>query len=162
MIDKQIIIDGIDVSECKFFRNGICASPINPKCKLCVEISEKMCYYKQLLRKEQEFETLASQLDFEVQKKECLEQECEELKQTLIEIKEIAEPYKITIKKICVNCKKYDSCLACCCKDIKCSKYTTPKTKACEEFTYLDELIPNILANNILQKISEVLKDEQL
>lgn len=31
--------------------------------------------------KEQKCETLASQLDFEVQKKECLEQECERLKQ---------------------------------------------------------------------------------
>ena len=39
--------------------------------------------------KEQECETLASQLDFEVQKKECLEQECEELKTALTEIKEI-------------------------------------------------------------------------
>lgn len=70
MTDKQITIDGVDVSGCKLFRNGICASPINPKCKLCVEISKKMCYYKQLKAKEQK---------------------CEELKQTLIEIKEIAE-----------------------------------------------------------------------
>ena len=38
-------------------------------------------------RKEQECETLASQLDFEVQKKECLEQECEELKKTINEAK---------------------------------------------------------------------------
>ena len=68
-MDKQITIDGVDVSGCKLFRNGICASPINPKCKLCVEISEKMCYYKQLKRKEQEYE---------------------ELKETLTEIKEIA------------------------------------------------------------------------
>lgn len=85
-----------------------------------------------------------------------LEQRNEKLKQFLAEIKEIAEPYKMTIKKICGNCKKYDDCHACCYKDINCYKYTSPKTNACEEFTYLDELIPNILANNILQKkISE-------
>lgn len=83
-----------------------------------------------------------------------LEQRNEKLKQFLAEIKEIAEPYKMTIKKICGNCKKYDDCHACCYKDINCYKYTSPKTNACEEFTYLDELIPNILANNILQKKS--------
>lgn len=107
------------------------------------------------------------------------EQECEELKeilkvwkysdvqhifkinkyeQTLTEIKEIAEPYKMTIKKRCGNCKKYDDDYACCYKDINCYKYTSPKTNACEEFTYLDKFIPNILANNILQKINEVIK----
>ena len=37
-------------------------------------------WYNQTEAKEQECETLASQLDFEVQKKERLEQECEELK----------------------------------------------------------------------------------
>lgn len=84
-----------------------------------------------------------------------LEQRNEKLKQFLAEIKEIVEPYKMTIKKICGNCKKYDDCHACCYKDINCYKYTSPKTNACEEFTYLDELILNILANNILQKINE-------
>ena len=38
---------------------------------------------EQLKAKEQECETLASQLDFEIQKKECLEQECEELKKEI-------------------------------------------------------------------------------
>ena len=80
------------------------------------------------------------------------------LKQTLAEIKEITEPYKMTIKKICGNCKKYDDCHACCYKDINCYKYTSSETSACEEFTYLDEFIPNLLANNILQKISEVVE----
>ena len=84
-----------------------------------------------------------------------LKAENEKLEQTLAEIKEIAEPYKMLIKKICGNCKKYDDCHACCYKDINCYKYTSSKTDACEEFTYLDEFVPNILANNILQKISE-------
>ena len=86
--------------------------------------------------------------------------ECRELKQTLAEIKEIAEPYQMTIKKICGNCKKYDDCHACCYKDINCYKYTRAETNACEEFVYLDEFVPNILANNILQKISEVIPSE--
>ena len=82
------------------------------------------------------------------------EEQLEQLKQTLAEIKEITEPYKMTIKKICGNCKKYDDCHACCYKDINCYKYTSSKTDACEEFTYLDKFVPNILANSILQKIS--------
>lgn len=90
------------------------------------------------------------------------EQQINKLATCIEEIKEIAEPYKMPIKKICGNCKKYDDCHACCYKDINCYKYTSSKTNACEEFTYLDEFVPNILANNILQKISEVLKDEQL
>ena len=84
-----------------------------------------------------------------------LQKQLDQLKQTISEIKEISEPYKITIKKICGNCKKYNDCNACCYKDINYYKYTSPKTNACEEFTYLDEFVPNILANKILQKISE-------
>ena len=81
--------------------------------------------------------------------------ELEKTIETLTEIKEIAEPYKMIIKKICGNCKKYDDCHACCYKDINCYKYTSPKTNACEEFTYLDKFVLNILANSILQKISQ-------
>ena len=83
----------------------------------------------------------------------------EKFLQTFADIKKVTEPYKMTIKKICGNCKKYDDCHACCYKDINCYKYTSSKTNACEEFTYSDEFVPNILANNILQKISEVIND---
>ena len=76
MIAKQIIIKDVDTRGCKFFRNGICASPINPKCKLCVEISEKMCYYKQLKRLE--FKLRVTEADYEAS-----EQECEGLKEKL-------------------------------------------------------------------------------
>lgn len=91
MTDKQIIIDGVDVSGCDCYCDGKCLCEYN-------EINRKIiryyscnkfpnCYYKQLKAKEQECETLASQLDFEVQKKECLEQECEELKKIINEAK---------------------------------------------------------------------------
>lgn len=75
--DKEpVMIDGVDVSGCSYYNplgNYNCGGT-----KKCSQWSN--CYYKQLKRKEQECETLAGQLDFEVQKKECLEQECEELK----------------------------------------------------------------------------------
>lgn len=102
MTDKQVIIDGCDVSGCKLFRNGICSSPINPKCKLCVEINEKMCYYKQLARKEQELKNICEAFDIEyIIDKETgnligrcnklykKEQECEELKRKCEENKTV-------------------------------------------------------------------------
>ena len=145
-------------------------------------------HYKQFKRKEQECQQTMDnyvQLDLQRVKEynelvdlyKAKEQECEKLKtqilllqtmeieelknykQSLDEIKEIAEPYKMIIKKICGNCKKYDDCHACCYKDINCYKYTSPKTNACEEFTYLDKFVPNILSNSILQKISEAEDD---
>ena len=143
------------------------------------------CYYKQLAREKQSSQEARGTSIKALNRAEVKEQECEELKktimyecpqcgekylspigaslyeennklkQTLAEIKEITEPYKMTIKKICGNCKKYDDCHACCYKDINCYKYTSSETDACEEFTYLDEFVPNLLANNILQKIRE-------
>ena len=70
MTDKQIIIDGVDVSGCENALQGkhtiLCAS--NEDRALCD--ANKNCLYKKYKRKEQE---------------------CEELKQTLAEIKEIAK-----------------------------------------------------------------------
>ena len=74
MTDKQMIIDGVDVSGCKNFSCGKCEEEnkipitINHFTADCRMYSN--CYYKQLQRKEQE---------------------CERSKQTLAEIKEIAE-----------------------------------------------------------------------
>ena len=76
MTDKQIIIDGIDVSEWTDEEVKYKFAKHSPKAIKTIAFD----LYKQLERKEQECETLASQLDFEAQKKECLEQECERLK----------------------------------------------------------------------------------
>ena len=177
MTDKQIIDEmieriGFDVQQCGYLKI-IKDAPNYPEiggtftafeCNLYSRDCDfiERCRYKQLLRKEQECEELKedrerwkSNFNGKVSAIEELLQKLDQLKKTLAEIKEIAETYKMTIKKICGNCKKYDDCHACCYKDINCYKYTSSKTNACEEFTYLDELIPNILANNILQKISD-------
>ena len=74
MTDKQIIIDSVDVSGCENFSCGICEEENKiPKTINHFTADCRMypnCYYKQLKRKEQE---------------------CEELKQVLIEIEEIAK-----------------------------------------------------------------------
>ena len=171
MTDKQLIIGGVDVSGCIYYQYNMCTATKDNygDCSFyCKDYEMNDCYYKQLKRKEQECEELKKELEAVYDDcKGCptcnealynanlYAKECRELKQTLAEIKEITEPYKMTIKKICGNCKKYDDCHACCYKDINCYKYTSSKTDACEEFTYLDEFIPNLLANNVLQKIRE-------
>lgn len=68
MSDKeQIIIDGVDVGGCSVYKNGLCLVTKNK----CNAVCDYASYYlrEQLARKMQE---------------------CEELKQTLTEIKEIA------------------------------------------------------------------------
>lgn len=149
MTEKQIIINGVDVSGCKLFRNGICVSPINSKCKLCVEISKKMCYYKQLKGKEQECEELrtdikdiANLLDLDTGEEYNfgnIELEIKELKQQLDQLKaenEKLEQTLIEIKKICENNDELQGDF----NLVDCDKYKLGKHN---------------LANKILQKISE-------
>ena len=81
---------------------------------------------------------------------------CKVYEKTLTEIKEIAKPYQRDIDKICGYCRKYDSCHACCIDDLKFYEYRTSTTKACERFVELERFNINIVANKILQKISEV------
>lgn len=98
MIDKEkIIIDGVDVSECVSFdklngQNICCYEDTRedkiPFTNFCVE--NKDCYFKQLIRKTQECESLnkrASSLeeiaDDLQQRNHHLTQECEELKNNL-------------------------------------------------------------------------------
>lgn len=79
MDKEQIMIDGVDVSECAYFDYE------NEGTRECDaygnECEANNCYFKQFARKTQECDTLKSQLDFEVQQKECIEQECEKLKE---------------------------------------------------------------------------------
>ena len=94
MTDKQIIIDGVDVSKCKHHRK--CILPDNIGCKiddfLCCD--KPNCYFKQLALKTQECESLnkrASSLeeiaDNLQQRNHHLTQECEELIKEKAEIK---------------------------------------------------------------------------
>ena len=92
MDKEQIIIDGIDISECEYicntaFGNIGCKLPFNEEI-YCCNISN--CYYKQLARKTQECEQikekyealkLENQEGYEIVDE--LKQECEELKKEL-------------------------------------------------------------------------------
>ena len=55
MTDKQIIIDGVDVSGCIYYDNGKCLNDEMVQCS-CKKVA--VCYYKEYKRKEQECERL--------------------------------------------------------------------------------------------------------
>ena len=109
MTDKQIIIDGVDISKCKHYdevfnycdqsylgEGGLLKNTKNPKRCEC----SPNCYYKQLKRKEQECEELKKNIMYKCP--QCgeeylspigasLYEENDKLKQTLTEIKEIVK-----------------------------------------------------------------------
>ena len=104
MTDKQIIIDGVDVSKCGHYHYGKCEIDYDEWNNEIIRYNERQnnpnCYYKQLKREKQECQQAMDnyvQLDLQRVKEynelvdlyKAKEQECERLKQTLTEIKEI-------------------------------------------------------------------------
>ena len=119
MTDKQIIIDGVDVSGCNAFYINASHTErqecINPYCKgLCKD--NPNCYYKQLKRKEQEFKKVQDLFNSTCKCKHLVLDECSltgkncigikeclyKHQQILQEIKEIAE--EIVKTKDWLNC----------------------------------------------------------
>ena len=141
MTDKQIIIDGVDVSGCEYH------SLNKNNCSLC-SLSNNLicsykpfCYYKQLLRKEQECEELKKLLKVRIEDlcdscgaSSMMPMPCKVYEKTLTEIKEIAEK----ISPLCIyedwKCTDLDNTVEC------------PAKAKC----------PRECRNKILQKISEV------
>ena len=117
-MDNQIIIDGVDVSECLFYQSNFeedydvkikhfCSNWHNS----CESVNNSNCYFKQLARKTQECEELKKQL---MQKSEVdmffntpiegwSNDPCGicKFKNCLTEIKEIAEPF-------CNACQEFE------------------------------------------------------
>ena len=121
MTDKQIVIDGVDVSGCKKYKHEIvrCNATLKNMCFCggrCTDKKNADCDFKQLKRKEQECEELKRELqaqrDFTAHEQkliycvaydetcktgnDCKQEKCIfkdniKLKQALAEIKEIAE-----------------------------------------------------------------------
>lgn len=112
---EQIIIDGVDVSGCVSFdklngQNICCYEDTRedkiPFANFCVE--NKDCYFKQLARKTQECKELkrlmAKQKNAKIQLSKLKDKQYKEfcdMKQTLTEIKEIAEPF-------CNACQEFE------------------------------------------------------
>lgn len=60
--EMDINID-INTIECKFYNNGICASPINKKECHCKNIPTEWCYFKQLARAKEEIDFLQNTIN---------------------------------------------------------------------------------------------------
>ena len=157
MTDKQIIIDGIDVSGCIYYQYNMCTATKDDygDCSLCCQDYDMNdCYYKQLKRKEQECEELKkiineaknSNLDLksflvgEAVGNEY-EQQLDQLKQTFAEIKDIVERDKL----VCESCsERYTD---------GCTGYKDFENEG--DCTHCGNGARADLAKQILQKISE-------
>ena len=62
MTDKEIIIDGIKIRGCGHYWNGTCHAYTDNTGKFLLCINSPNCYFKQLKRKEQEWEELKREL----------------------------------------------------------------------------------------------------
>lgn len=107
MIDKETIVNGIQVRECGHYRNGTCLAYTDNTGKYLLCINSPNCYYKQLAQLKEELQEYQDWFDefklmFRYDDREpddnselysCLEHvfdENKKLKQTITEIKKIA------------------------------------------------------------------------
>ena len=76
-------------------------------------------------------------------------------KQTLQDIKAIAEPFAKCYTHTCRNCKKYDSAHACCLKDIHCYKYNDGSKSSCKDFVLPTKQFYQQILANVITKIAK-------
>lgn len=109
MDKEQIIIDGVDVSECAIYRSShtrtLCCSGI-----YCKEQQFYNCYFKQLARKTQECEELKERLvrteeDLKYQCVDCMNVKYDSYRKALDEIEKAT---KINCEEICG--RKFEDC----------------------------------------------------
>lgn len=129
---KEIIIDGVDVSKCRYFRPGsalTCSRRYGGACDN--KYSNELCYFKQLQRKKAECEELSNEIEelnvkyetvVNLAKKNAdaneyclqeLEKENQKLKQALDEIEELISDDKF------IRCPIND--------DVNCNYFTRNK-----------------------------------
>ena len=153
MTDKPIMINGVDVSECEHL--GL-YKECKLKCGSCCPVDCKdnpNCYYKQLMRKEQECQQAMDnyvQLDLQRVKEynelvdlyKAKEQECEKLKSDLTDLSKIIDCKNGTILTFKEQLDKLKQTLA----EIK---------EICNEYQkeYILNIGVEILTNKILQII---------
>ena len=113
MTDKQIIIDGVDVSGCECYTQNIKMDCILHPLQSDACKNNPNCYYKQLKRKEQKHEELKEEIKHYKQIAQYhgnlsvkYTNKSAKLRQTLAEIKEIAEKsYRTPLtEKDCIKC----------------------------------------------------------
>ena len=92
MTDKQIIIDGVDVSGCEwFYKNDPCKNTCKYFCTPCEWVEIQNCMYKYAKRKEQECERLEYELVLKDVANIELSDEVKKYRKAIDEIEEIAD-----------------------------------------------------------------------
>ena len=137
MTDKQIIIDGVDVSGCENLMQGIVPFGCMEDRKTCSCMNNPNCLYKQLQRKEQEYEAYKMEAEEGKEINAELKAENEELKNLNTRLDNQRETYWKGYKKL---------------------KQTLTEIKKILLFNKkeLDECLHNDIDGQILQKLSEV------
>ena len=122
MTDKQIIIDGVDVAKCRCFTSEWDFNNCGHICKGTECKYKRLWYKKQLKAKEQECDRLKKELETiyddckgcptcneALYNANLYAKEYRKLKQTLAEIKEIAEKsYRTPLaEKDCIKCDEF-------------------------------------------------------
>ncbi len=122
MTDKQIIIDGVDVSECEYVHllpDRYCGMNYACTCNLGNCRENPNCYYKQLKHKEQECKNnkIAYKNEIDIINQECLNlqqqlnEALDELDQLKAENEELKEKLKISCIKSCQDCEDCIDCI---------------------------------------------------
>lgn len=160
MTDKeQIIIDGVDVSGCSAYENGLCLIH-KDKCNARCDYASYYLY-EQLARKTAECELLETQLESYhigeakfVQRNQELEQECEQIKEKYEALKlENEEGYEIVaeLKQECEELKRKVK-LMMDCLDCKVDEYK-------EALDEIEEICRQLLDDDYIRSVAESLID---
>ena len=115
MTDKQIIINGVDVSECSYYQHNMCTATKDDygDCSLCCQDYDMNdCYYKQLKRKEQECEELKNKIEFMEEYIKTVEKARNEVEQQLDQLKAENDLYKNAHKTEQDRRRSYENTLA--------------------------------------------------
>ena len=105
MTDKQIIIDGVDVSGCIYYDNGKCLNDEMVQCS-CEKVA--VCYYKEYKRKEQELEAYKMEAEEGKEINAELKAENKHLNDLLNQALKELEKTRETLTEIKELCKRQD------------------------------------------------------
>ena len=192
MTDKQIIIDGVDVSGCNYYQYSMCTATKDNygDCSFyCKDYEMNYCYYKQLKRKEQECEELRQYhnkccIEFENEKQELLERYnqvsrdfyngkyCNKENCSLLKAKEQeCEEFKKELEVIYDDCKGCPTCNeALYNANLYAKEYRKLKQTLAEIIRFFEEDEdfarysgrPIIFAKSALEKIEKILKENDI
>ena len=170
MTDKQIIIDGVDVSGCEFY---------NKDDKTCREVNGKYdtdicefdkcensnCNYKQLKRKEQEYEELKGRLKYIINENKVLKDCATDEDIDIVALKNYISTLEFSNDQLKDVIKKYEECNKFLVEENG-KTYTRLEYKLLRILTEIKEIAENVqsfvgriaLADPVFQQMEQILQ----